>query len=59
MTVMRQKRLAFGQIKKIYQNMGDAVTASQYQARELETYRGITRDQSERINLWLNKWSNN
>lgn len=34
-----QQRLAFGQFKKIYENRGDNVTATEYLSRELEVYR--------------------
>jgi hypothetical protein len=54
-----QQKLALSQIKKVYQNMGDTVTAAEYQAHELETYRQSLDRGGEKFNLWLNKYSNN
>lgn len=34
-----QHRLAYGQFKKIYENRGDNVTATEYLSREMQTYR--------------------
>ncbi len=54
-----QKKLALSQIKKIYQNMGDVVTASRYQAEELNTYMNTLSFGWEKLNLTLNKITNN
>jgi hypothetical protein len=54
-----QKRLALSQIKKIYENRGDLIEASNYQAEELRVYSGIAPKRAERINLWLNNATNN
>lgn len=56
-----QKRLALSQIKKVYQNMGDSVKATDYQAHELITYHGLLRgnkNPGERLSLWLNGKTN-
>lgn len=57
-SIIYQKRLALSQIKKAYQNMGDTVAGTHYQAMELETYRGSLKANSEWINLSLNYYSN-
>lgn len=53
-----QKRLALSQIKKVYQNMGDNVTALKYQAEEHANYLSTLNPGWEKINLWLNQQSN-
>lgn len=64
-----QKRLAFGQFKKIYDNRGDNVTATEFLALELEAYAEELKEKkknkqnevkwSEQFNLWLNDFSSN
>lgn len=54
-----QKRLALSQIKKVYQNMGDSVTSSDYQTEELNTYMKTLKFGFEKFNLCLNRISNN
>jgi len=54
-----QKRLVLGQLKKVYQNMGDNVSSNKYQAQELEIYRSTLNCSWEKFNLSLNKFSNN
>ncbi|MBA4849045.1 hypothetical protein [Emticicia sp. BO119] len=58
-----RKRLAYSQFKKIYDNRGDNIRASEFLALELETYRtqliNGRKNWSERFNLWLNKISSN
>ncbi|MCF6132477.1 hypothetical protein [Flavobacterium wongokense] len=53
-----QKRLALSQIKKVYQSMGDMVTAGTYQAEELNTYMSTLKLGSEKITLILNRLTN-
>jgi hypothetical protein len=55
---LTQKKLALGQIKKVYQNMGDSVKAAEYQAEELNTYMSTLKCGGEKINLLFNSWSN-
>lgn len=68
---LEQQRLALSQFKKIYENRGDIVRATQYLAEEMEVYREQLKHQkitnsvewwnnkSERFNLWLNQFSSN
>lgn len=85
--ILEQQRLALSQFKKIYENRGDSVRATQALAEEMEVYRqqlknmsitfdwpswykvwiwhhAITKNKQwwnnrgERVNLWLNKFSN-
>ncbi|WP_284461603.1 hypothetical protein [Chryseobacterium sp.] len=53
-----QQKLALSQIKKVYQNMGDNLTASQYHTEELNTYLSTLSCGAEKINLSLNKFTN-
>lgn len=53
-----QKRVALSQLKKIYQNMGDAVTAAHYQAEELDTYTSTLPWGWEKCALVLNHQTN-
>lgn len=67
--LLEQQRLALSQFKKMHDNRGDIVRAAQYLAEEMEVYREQLKYQksnslkeymnnsSERINLWLNKFS--
>jgi len=69
--LLEQQRLALSQFKKIYENRGDVVSAIEYHAYEMETYRKILKQtkpkdrvgrwnaRGEKMNLWLNKWSSN
>lgn len=54
-----QKKLALSQIKKVFQNMGDNLMASEYQTEELNTYESMLSLTWEKVNLWLNKVTNN
>ncbi len=54
-----QKKLALSQTKKVYQNMGDSLSAGQYQAQELDTYMRTLSFGWEKVNLLLNSKSNN
>ncbi|PTX63490.1 hypothetical protein C8N46_10190 [Kordia periserrulae] len=54
-----QKKLAVSQIKKVFQNIGDSLTASEYKAEELNTYESTLNWSWEKINLYLNKLTNN
>ncbi len=54
-----QKKLALSQIKKVYQNLGDNLTANLYQSEELNTYKSTLKNGWEKTNLWLNKHTNN
>ena len=54
-----QKQLALSQIKKVYQNLGDNLTARNYKAEELNTYKTTLNFGWEKFNLWLNKHTNN
>jgi hypothetical protein len=54
-----QKKLALSQIKKVYQSLGDNVSASRYQAEELNTYHKTLKFSWEKINLRLNQITNN
>ena len=67
--IIEQQRLAMSQFKKIYENRGDIVRATEYHAYELECYRRSLRipqkrsrqeffnNRSERFNLFLNRFS--
>jgi hypothetical protein len=55
---LTQKKLALSQIKKVYQNMGDSVTAGQYQGEELNVYMKTLSFGAEKVNLWLNHQTN-
>lgn len=57
--IKNQKKLALSQIKKVFQNMGDNLMASEYQTEELNTYESTLGWSWEKINLWLNKVTNN
>ena len=54
-----QKRLALSQIKKIYENRGDLVEAGKYQAQEMNVYLQTLPMSWEKINVCLNKRTNN
>jgi hypothetical protein len=58
-----QERLAFGQFKKISENRGDNVQATEFLALEMDAYaKHISEDSTkwgEQFNLWLNKISSN
>lgn len=61
-----QVKLALAQFKKIYENQGDTVRALEMRAQEMEVYRQLLRENkeiknrnTERFNLYLNKYSNN
>ncbi|KOY86751.1 hypothetical protein AD998_11865 [bacterium 336/3] len=70
-----QKRLGYGQLKKIYDNRGDTVTANEYFAREMNVLydqtkwsdvpfwknpiKWLWRFSREKINLFFNKISSN
>jgi hypothetical protein len=58
-----QQRLAYGQFKKISDNRGDSVQATEFLALEMDAYARELANQKgkrdERINLWLNKFSSN
>lgn len=60
-TKNEQKRIAYGQFKKIYDNRGDNVSASEFLALELNSYKADLERKNikwgERINLYLNKFS--
>ncbi|MBN8670479.1 MAG: hypothetical protein J0L80_07315 [Chitinophagales bacterium] len=68
--VLEQQRLALSQFKKIYENRGDNIRATQALAEEVETYRAQLKlekpstqkerwnNRTERFNLWLNRISN-
>lgn len=67
---LEQQRLALSQFKKIYENRGDNIRATQALAEEIETYRAQLKlekpttkkerwnNKTERFNLWLNRTSN-
>jgi hypothetical protein len=61
---LQQQRLAYSQIKKVFENRGDNVSALQYRALELETYRqellleNTKSSRGEKINLWMHRFSN-
>lgn len=58
-----QERLAFSQFKKIAENRGDTVQATEFLALEMEAYSKQIENNSskwgEQFNLWLNKFSSN
>lgn len=54
-----EERLALSQIKKIYENRGDFVEAGKYQAEEMNVYLETLPKSWEKVNVWLNKWTNN
>lgn len=54
-----QYRLAMSQIKKAYQSMGDFTAASRYKAEELDSLLSEPDSTWDKINLKLNKISNN
>ena len=58
-----QERLAFSQFKKIADNRGDNVQATEFLALEMDAYAKQITDEKgkcgEKINLWLNKFSSN
>lgn len=68
--ILEQQRLALSQFKKIYENRGDNIRATQALAEEVETYRAQLKlekpstrkerwnNRTERFNLWLNRISN-
>ncbi len=58
----KQKRLAWGQIKKVYENRGDLVESGRYLAKEMNLHLDSLswrKDFWETLNLFVNKWSNN
>ena len=59
---LEQQKLAYGQLKRIFENMGDSVKALNYKALELEAYRNILKTnksgrQAELLNLWFMHYS--
>lgn len=54
----QDERLALSQIKKIYENRGDSIESSKYQAEELNVHLETLKFGGEKINLLLNKYSN-
>jgi hypothetical protein len=62
-----QAQLVFGQLTTVYSKQGDTVRALEYQSRELEAHYNtlewlenrLPYIRFDKINLWLNKWSNN
>jgi hypothetical protein len=54
-----QKRQILSQLKKVYENRGDSIEAGKYQAEELNIYLKTLKNGWEKINLSLNKWTNN
>lgn len=62
-----QAQLAFGQLHTAFQKQGDSIRALEYQAREVESHyqllswfnKGFPYINSDKLNLWFNKWSNN
>ncbi|MBN8684408.1 MAG: hypothetical protein J0L99_17295 [Chitinophagales bacterium] len=60
-----QRRLAFGQFKKVFENQGDTVTSLSFLAQEMEAYRRQLIKSSwkkhfgELLMLSMNKWSTN
>jgi len=63
--IAEQKRLAYGQFKKIYENRGDVAGSLPYLAYEMEAYRkqlqleGRWKNRGELVMLWANKISTN
>jgi hypothetical protein len=55
---IEQIKLAMSQIKKVYQNMGDNGNASYYKAEELKSLLQHPKFKWDKINLWLNQFSN-
>lgn len=55
---VKQKRLALSQLKKVYEMMGDNLSAGEYRAVELDTYRSMPISAWEKFNLGLNKITN-
>ncbi len=55
-----QKRLAFGQFKKIYENQGDQAGALRYLAYEMEAYRKQLKLGKKKLGTWNSKarWDN-
>jgi hypothetical protein len=56
---VKQRRLAFSQIKKVFETRGDNIEAGKYQAEELNVYYSELKFGWEKINLGFNKYSNN
>lgn len=58
-----QAQLAFGQLATVFQKQGDTVRALEYQSREIEAHYNtielFSADFFKKVNLWLNKISNN
>jgi hypothetical protein len=63
-----QAQLAFGQLNTSFQKQGDTIRSLEYQSREVEAhYNNLSKwfhgrfpfVDLTKINLWLNKWSNN
>jgi len=63
--IAEQKRLAYGQFKKIYEARGDTARSLLYLTYEMEAYRkhlqklGWWKYKGELVMLWMNKVSNN
>ena len=59
-TTYQEMRSAYGQIKKIYENRGDAISSGIFFAKEINSYYEILsfkKDGWEKFNLTLNKYS--
>jgi uncharacterized protein YjbI with pentapeptide repeats len=58
-----QAQLAFGQLATAFQKQGDTIRALEYSSREVEahyhTVRWFSMDFFKKLNLWLNRISNN
>jgi hypothetical protein len=63
-SLKEQRRIAFNQLKKVYENRGDGVTAMKYQVYEMEIYskqlasKEEDRISGERFQLGFNKYTN-
>ncbi|HMR43466.1 MAG TPA: hypothetical protein PKC40_06520 [Saprospiraceae bacterium] len=63
--INEQKRLAYGQFKRIYENQGDTAGSLHYLAQEMDAYHAQLREEGrwknrgELFMLWMNKISTN
>ncbi|MBB6004746.1 hypothetical protein [Arcicella rosea] len=56
---LEQQRLGFSQFKKIFENRGDSVSASIYQAKELDIYRELLTQEKKSLSIFTRDWFNN
>ncbi len=52
-----QRRLGYGQLRKVYENRGDTTTANEYFAEQMNEYiKTLEQDRVARRNSWLHFW---